>query len=148
MSVEPWSTDDAGVVELPSGGRIRGRRLTGAEPVAVPPTFAVHLASHRPPEPAWEREWIRWRDFWLPADPDSATRVLRNAHRRVVTDRVEIGCSGGVGRTGTALAVMGIFEGMTPDQAVEWVRVHYHPRAVEVPWQRRYLVRVQQAQGS
>lgn len=66
----------------------------------------------------------------------------------MVTDRVEIGCSGGVGRTGTALAAMGIFEGMTPDQAVEWVRVHYHPRAVEVPWQRRYLVRVQQAKGS
>ena len=27
----------------------------------------------------------------------------------------------------------------TPDQAVAWVRDHYHRRAIETPWQRRWL---------
>jgi Protein-tyrosine phosphatase len=131
--------DERGVVELPSGRRVRGRRLTRPVCFGVGPTFAVHLAGRCPPEPPWQREWIRWRDFWLPTDPSAATRVLRHAHERAAVDRVEVACSGGVGRTGTALAAMCVFEGMEPHAAVEWVREHYHPLAVEVPWQRRYL---------
>ena len=141
----PWPSDAPGVVELPSGRRIRGRRLGGEVTVEVPPTLAVHLAARCPREPPWERVWIRWRDFWVPADPDAATRVLRHAHRRAETDRVEISCGHGVGRTGTALAAMGVLEGMAPEEAVAWVRAHYHPRAVDVPWQRRYLRQVQSA---
>lgn len=147
MTVERWSTDDPGVVELPSGCRIRGRRLTHEMPAGTLPTFAVQLAGRRPPEPAWERVWIPWKDFWLPADPAAATRILRDAHARAATDRVEIGCGGGVGRTGTALAAICVLEGMSTDDAVEWVRAHYHPRAVEVPWQRRYLSYVQRSGG-
>jgi Protein-tyrosine phosphatase len=139
--VELWSSEDPGVVELASGRRIRGRRLRGDLPPGPTPTFSVYLSGRPPLEPLWEREWVRWRDFWLPSDPDAATRVLRRAYERTRTDRVEIACSGGVGRTGTALAVMCLFEGMQPDAAVDWVREHFHPRAVEVPWQRRYLRR-------
>jgi hypothetical protein len=136
---EPWPEDEPGVVELPSGRRVRGRRLRSTPSSTVPPTFAVHLAGRRPAEPPWEREWIRWPDFWLPADPDAATHTLRRAHERARTERVEVACGGGVGRTGTALAAMCVLEGLEPDAAVDWVRRHYHPRAVEVPWQRRYL---------
>ena len=103
--------DEPGVVELPSGRRVRGRRLTSPAPSGTTPTLAVHLAGRCPPEPPWERDWIRWRDFWLPADPDAAVRVLRRAHGRAHTDRVEVACSGSVGRTGTALAAMCVFEG-------------------------------------
>jgi hypothetical protein len=134
--------DEPGVVELPSGRRVRGRRLTNPAPSGTTPTLAVHLAGRCPPEPPWERDWIRWRDFWLPADPDAAVRVLRRAHRRAYTDRVDVACNGGVGRTGTALAAMCVFEGVNPDAAVEWVREPYHPGAVELPWQRRYLRRI------
>ena len=141
--MEPWPEDESGVVELPSGRRVRGRRLRSTPSSAAAPTLAVHLAGRRPAEPPWEREWIRWWDFWLPADPDAATRILRLAHERGRTQRVEIACGGGVGRTGTALAAMCVLEGMAPDAAVEWVREHYHPLAVEVPWQRRYLRYVQ-----
>jgi hypothetical protein len=137
--VEAWPDGEPGVVVLPSGRRIRGRRLDGKPFSDVTPTLAIHLAGRPPAEPAWEREWIRWRDFWVPADPDTATRILRLAHGRGYTERVEVACSGGVGRTGTALAAMGVFEGMEPDAAVVWVRRQYHPRAVEVPWQRHYL---------
>ena len=139
MTAEPWPDHEPGVVELPSGRRVRGRRLATAPSAGVTPTLAVHLAGRCPASPPWEREWIRWRDFWLPADPDDATRILRLAHGRARSERVEVSCGGGVGRTGTALAAMGVLEGMDPDAAVEWVGEHYHPRAVEVPWQRRYL---------
>ena len=29
-----------------------------------------------------------------------------------------------------------------PDEAVAWVRERYHPRAVETPWQRRWVLAV------
>lgn len=51
---------------------------------------------------------------------------------------VEIACSGGVGRTGTAIAVLAIMSGIPPEDAVEWVRRNYHRRAVETPWQRQW----------
>ncbi|MDP8991476.1 MAG: protein-tyrosine phosphatase family protein [Actinomycetota bacterium] len=145
MVEQHWSTEYLGVVELPSGRLLRGRRLRGDPPPGPTPTLAVHLTGRRPPEPPWKREWVRWRDFWLPSNPDAAIRVLRLAHERARSARVEIACGGGVGRTGTALALMCVFEGMEADAAVDWVRERYHPRAVEVPWQRRFLRTVRTA---
>jgi protein-tyrosine phosphatase len=78
-------------------------------------------------------------DFWVPSDFAAAQLVLRLAYTEAVTERVEIVCGSGVGRTGTALAALAILDGMDLDDAVIWVRRHYHPRAVEVPWQRRFL---------
>jgi hypothetical protein len=136
---EPWPADGPGVVELPSGRRVRGGRLSTTTSAGPAPTYAVHLAGRPPPEPRWEREWVQWRDFWVPADYAEATATLRRAHERGFTDRVEVACGGGIGRTGTALAALAVLESMSPEEAVAWVRAHYHPRAVEVPWQRRYL---------
>lgn len=31
--------------------------------------------------------------------------------------------------------------GVPAAEAVAWVRHHYHPRAIETPWQRRYVRR-------
>jgi hypothetical protein len=31
---------------------------------------------------------------------------------------------------------------MNPKEAVKWVRQNYHSRAVEVPWQRRFIRQV------
>lgn len=47
----------------------------------------------------------------------------------------------GVGGTGTALACIAVLNGVSPRQAVAFVREHYDPRAVETPWQRRYVRR-------
>jgi protein-tyrosine phosphatase len=55
---------------------------------------------------------------------------------------VEVACRGGVGRTGTALAALAVLDGLSPGEAVRWVRREYHPRAVETPWQRWWLRRV------
>lgn len=136
-----WNLDAPGVVQLPSGRLIRGRGLRYDVPEEPTPTLAVHLTGSPTPEPPWERLWVQWRDFWLPSDPDNATRALRQAYDRGFDERVEVACGGGIGRTGTALATLCVFEGMEPRAAVDWVRKHYHPRAVEVPWQRRFLRR-------
>ena len=52
---------------------------------------------------------------------------------------MEVACRGGIGRTGTALAALAILDGLTPPEALAWVRDAYHHRAVETPWQRRWL---------
>jgi len=84
---------------------------------------------------------VRWRDFWLPSERAQARQVLYEAWERAGTERVEIACGGGRGRTGTALACLAVIDGVPPDRAVAFVRRHYDPRAVETPWQRRYVAR-------
>lgn len=99
MMTEQWNADAPHVIRLPSGRLIRGRGLRYDLPEGQTPTLAVHLPDHRPPEPPWESLWVPWRDFWLPADPDDAMRKLRLAYARATTERVEVCCGGGVGRT-------------------------------------------------
>ncbi len=48
-------------------------------------------------------------------------------------------CVGGVGRTGTALACLAVLDGVAAAQAVAFARAHYHLKAVETPWQRRWV---------
>ncbi|NEK59878.1 protein phosphatase [Geodermatophilus sabuli] len=124
-----------GVVVLPGGARVRGRKLGTP---ASPADLAVVLG--RGPLPPWPARLVRWPDFWVPLDRADALDALREAHRRAVAgERVEVGCRGGVGRTGTALAALAVLDGLPADDAVRWVRAHHHPRAVETPWQRAWL---------
>jgi hypothetical protein len=140
--VQPlWQQDDAGVLRLPSGRLVRGRGLRDPMPSGHPPTFGVYLLGDEPPEFGWASRWIRWPDFRLPADPAYAEVVLREAWQRAGDERVEIACGGGRGRTGTALACIAVLDGVPAREAVAFVREHYHPRAVETPWQRRFVSR-------
>ncbi|MEO3756258.1 protein phosphatase [Streptomyces sp. B6B3] len=136
-----WEPTDPGVLRLPSGRLVRGRGLRRPMPEGGPPTFALYLLGHQPPPVDWEARWLRWRDFWLPADREEAGLALREAWTRAATERVEVACGGGQGRTGTALACIAVLDGVPADQAVGYVRQHYAPRAVETPWQRRYVAR-------
>jgi hypothetical protein len=130
--------DDAGLLTLPRGARVRGRRVSAPAGEA---DFALLLAEG--PAPAWPHRRIRWPDFWVPTDPEDALDALREAHRRASAgERVEVACGGGIGRTGTALAALAVLDGLSPADAVRWVRAGYHRRAVETPWQRRWLRRV------
>ncbi|MCW4355195.1 protein-tyrosine phosphatase family protein [Hoyosella sp. YIM 151337] len=96
----------------------------------------------RPPQVRQRCMWVRWPDFWVPSDPSEAVRQLRSAHSLLATERVELCCGAGVGRTGTGLAALAVIDGMTPDDAVEFIHRTYHLRAVETPWQRKFLSRV------
>jgi hypothetical protein len=123
-------------VLLPSGARVRGRALT--EPPDGPADFLLALASG--PLPPWPHRRIAWPDFWLPLDRLDALDGLGEALRRATLGEVvEVACRGGRGRTGTALAALAVLDGMPPREAVGWVRRHYHPKAVEMPWQARWV---------
>lgn len=87
----------------------------------------------------WDVRWVRWPDFGVPTDRSDAREALLEAWRRAVTERVEIACGGGRGRTGTALACVAVLDGVPADEAVAYVRKYYDRRAVETPWQRRYV---------
>ncbi len=127
------------MLRLPSGRLVRGRALRRPVPPGPPPEFGVYLLGREPARPAWPVVWLRWPDFRLPADRARARDVLREAWERAATERVEVACGGGRGRTGTALACLAVLDGVPPAAAVAFVRVHYHRRAVETPWQRRYV---------
>ncbi|MFE3030554.1 protein phosphatase [Streptomyces canus] len=140
--VKGWDEHDLGVLRLPSGRLVRGRGLRYAlDPAAPTPSYGVYLLGDGPPEVPWASRWVRWPDFRLPADRGEARDVLTDAWERAVAERVEIACGGGRGRTGTALACLAVLDGVPPREAVAYVREHYHPRAVETPWQRRYVRR-------
>lgn len=127
--------DGPGVMALPGGARVRGRRLADA---VTPADFTLLLADG--PVPDWPSRRIRWPDFWVPRDRADALDALGEAYRRASAgERVEVACHGGIGRTGTALAALAIFDGLGVPDAVAWVRRRYHPRAVETPWQRWWL---------
>lgn len=139
--MEPWDESAPGVLRLPSGRLVRGRGLRNPLLAGPPPQFALHLQGRPPPPVAWESRWLRWRDWWLPADPAEARQALAELWQRAAGERVEVACSGGQGRTGTALACLAILDGVAPADAVAYVRERYNPRAVETPWQRRYVTR-------
>jgi protein-tyrosine phosphatase len=89
----------------------------------------------------WETRWVRWPDWMLPIDRDDARAALFEAWDRAASQRVEVACGGGRGRTGTALACLAILDGVPATDAVRYVRSHYDSRAVETPWQRWYVER-------
>jgi hypothetical protein len=134
-----WDPTADGVLRLPSGRLVRGRGLRRGRPAGPDPEFGVYLLGRRPPEVGWAYEWIRWPDFWLPSDRAHAARVLTQAWLRTATQRVEVACGGGRGRTGTALACLTVLDGLSADDAVTFVRANYDRRAIETPWQKRYV---------
>jgi hypothetical protein len=147
---QPWGIDTPGVLTLPSGRQLRGRGLRtgllprrldgGHQQDELAPELGLYLLGRQPTPTAWESRWLRWRDFGLPSDPAAARTALVEAWERSDGERVEIACGGGVGRTGTALACVFILDGGRPADAVDYVRQHYHRRAVETRGQRRYIL--------
>ncbi|TYB51795.1 protein phosphatase [Nonomuraea sp. PA05] len=139
--IETWDPAAAGVLRLPSGRLIRGRGLSRPLPEGPEPAFALYCLGKQPPGVSWEHRWIRWPDFWLPSDRDAMAQALREAWSRAETERVEVACGGGKGRTGTALACLAVLDGVPAAGAVAYVREHYDRHAVETPWQRRFVAR-------
>lgn len=134
-----WPPDLPGVLELPSGRRIRGRGLGRPLPDGLLPQFAVYLLGHTPDPVDWPHRWVVWPDFRLPKDKTDAAEAFAEALRRSETERVEVACHGGRGRTGTALACIAVLDGIPAAEAVAFVREHYLEHAVETPWQARWV---------
>ncbi|MDZ7917357.1 MAG: protein-tyrosine phosphatase family protein [Rhodococcus sp. (in: high G+C Gram-positive bacteria)] len=103
------------------------------------PDLGVYLQGKDPGDFEWDSRWVRWPDFWLPSDRSAFARTLREVLERCVAERVEIACSGGLGRTGTALACLVALDGIRGHAAVDYVRQNYSHRAIETPWQSRFV---------
>ena len=96
--------------------------------------------------PTWDAESIDWPDFGLPADEARAVEQIMAAYERAKNgEQLEIGCIGGLGRTGTVLACMAILAGVPAEDAVDWVRSNYDARAVETAEQEAWVLRFDQA---
>ncbi|MFE3177167.1 protein tyrosine phosphatase [Amycolatopsis sp. NPDC059090] len=134
-----------GTLVLPDGARVRARGLGKPKPEGPEPEFGLYLGSRRmrvkyDSSLGWERRWVLWPDFLLPRDREGARREILGLHARAVAgEAVEVACLGGVGRSGTVLACLVTLGGVGAREAVEWVRAEHHPRAVETPWQRRWV---------
>lgn len=143
-AVKHWAMSH-GVVEFPSGRRVRGRswRKATEEPADLCVILTTGVGS-RFGHPgvvtsATETILIDWPDLRLPRRPAQAHEVLREAWERAENEKVEIVCAGGVGRTGTALAIIGVLDGMDPHAAIDFVKTNYDPHAVETPAQRAFV---------
>jgi hypothetical protein len=106
-----------------------------------PPDFGLYL--DRRWAPPWPHAHLEWPDFGLPAEPEAIVAGLRDLLDRARSgQRVEIGCLGGHGRTGTALGWLAILTGEPSESAVSWVRANYCPLAVETQEQEAFLAQL------
>ena len=130
-------------IELPDGTWIRGRGLRDPAPDDTP-GYGLYLGSRRlrrrhDAALTWCHDWIEWPDFLLPRDRAAAVRQIGKLHEEAQAGRAEVACGGGVGRTGTVIACLAVLSGLPPEEAVAWTRANYNKRAVETPWQRRWV---------
>lgn len=133
-----------GAIALPDGAEVRGRGLRNPAPPGTP-DYGLYLGSprmRRKHRIRWPHEWVEWPDFRLPRSSDQAVALIRDLHARALAgERVEVACGGGVGRTGTVIACLAVLAGVPSGEAVAWARAHYNHRAVETPWQKRWVAR-------
>jgi hypothetical protein len=126
------------IVTFPDGSRIRASALLDRQEDDPERSFGLYMDERW--RPTWPAEIIDWPDFELPTDRTRAAQQIRAAFARAARGEVvEIGCLGGLGRTGTVLACMAVMAGVAPPEAVQWVREHYDPRAVETREQEEWV---------
>ena len=133
------------IVTFPDGTRVRASALSERRGDDPERSFGLYLDARW--QPSWPADVIEWEDFGLPLDAESARRLIQAAFARARGgELVEVGCLGGTGRTGTVLACMAVLAGITPGEAVAWVRAAYRPTAVETAaqedWVRWFAERV------
>jgi hypothetical protein len=134
-------------VGFPDGTVVRGSSLPDRDKDDGWREYGLYLDARW--SPSWPAEVIEWEDFGLPASFDDAVQAIEHAFDLARSGkRVEVGCLGGKGRTGTVLACMAILAGVPPVDAVNWVQGNYSPKAIENEGQERWVSRFgDQVQG-
>jgi hypothetical protein len=98
------------------------------------PSFGLYLDERW--DPPWPHAHLDWPDFGVPDDVSRMRGALVDLLTRARQGQsVEVGCLGGHGRTGTALACLAILTGTPAAEAVAWVRSNYCEKAVETDQQ-------------
>jgi Protein-tyrosine phosphatase len=126
-------------VRLPDGTTLKAVSIRERRAETPDRDYGLYLDARW--QPTWNADVIEWEDFGLPTDSDATAEAIYKAFDRAKRgERIEIGCIGGLGRTGTVLACTVILAGVTPGEAVQWVRAHYDPAAVETPEQEEWVL--------
>ena len=127
------------VVELPNGLTVQASSLDwGTRPERRLPDFGLYCdyAWH----PDWRAEFINWPDYKTPRNHEAAADAIIEAYGRACEGwRVETGCIGGHGRTGTVLACWSVLAGLTPVDAMAYVWENYCKEAIESKAQVRFI---------
>jgi hypothetical protein len=128
------------VVVMPDGTEVVAVSFDEPDPYQrdLAPDFGLYL------DPRWQPPWphhvLDWPDFGVPEDPAVVVAALESLRERSRSGaRVEIGCLGAHGRTGTALACLAVLCGQPAPDAVAWVRRTYCEGAVETDEQARFV---------
>ncbi len=127
-------------VVFADGTVVVGARFLVDDPYAPDrePAFGLYLDERW--DPPWPHAHVDWPDFGVPADIDALRRALEDVLARARRgDVVEVGCLGGHGRTGTALACLAVLTGTPAADAVAWVRDNYCAKAVETAEQEAFV---------
>lgn len=119
------------VVDFADGASVTAVSLLGDDQNGreKPPDFGLYFDEHW--NSAWPHEQIAWPDLGVPDTEELKMSLKHLLDRARGGQAVEIGCLGGHGRTGTALAALAVLTGTPPDKAVEWVRAQYCDDAIE-----------------
>ena len=128
-----FARDGESVTIYASAGRHQNIRKAGQMP-----DFGLYADAIW--KPVARNEFINWPDFKTPAqDEVAAIQILDGFIRACSGERVETGCIGGHGRTGTILACMGVCAGLEPAESIKFVRDSYCSHAVETADQERWV---------
>lgn len=128
-------------VALPDGTEVVAVSFGGADPYARDERTDFGLYLDERWDPPWPHADLDWPDFGVPGDVGPVLVAVEGLLGRArAGQRVEVGCYGGHGRTGTALAVAAVLCGEAPERAVAWVRAAYCDRAVETDAQAAFVL--------
>lgn len=125
-------------LEFPDGTVVYPSSHTDRYENEPTPDFGLYLDQCW--EPAGMAGYIAWPDYGSPKFPVAAAHSIVDAFQKAKEGLwVEVGCIGGHGRTGTALACMAVLAGVKPKNAVKWVKKNYCSHAVESSVQEWYV---------
>jgi protein-tyrosine phosphatase len=125
-------------VKLPDGTRVTAHSIFERQEDDPWREFGLYMDERW--KPTWRAEVIDWEDFGVPASPETAAKQISDTFARAKEgQKVEVGCLGGLGRTGTVLACMAVLAGAPPAEAVAWVRRNYNKAAIETTEQEKWV---------
>lgn len=133
--------DGDGLVMPTSGIKIYASSHNNTrKPGEFVPDWGLYLDSMWHPT-GWRYEYIDWPDMSTPYNDVIAVEAIIEAYERALLhgQKVEVGCIGGHGRTGTVLACMAVLEGLTADAAMQLVWASYCKHAIETKSQEWWI---------
>ena len=134
----PWpsrgTSATPGVLELPSGRRVRGRGVREPGRPSRVRTSASTCCRARRPAFRGRSAGCGGVTSVCPPMPSALRTALIEVWERAADERVEVACRGGTGRTGTALACLAVLDGVPAGRGA-WPSCG--PATARGPWRPR-----------